>query len=131
MLGLERLTALTAGAPANFNRFNEAGERLGIILLAAEQPGSRHDLCGKPADCSEQVDTRRRRPVRPDAIEAPDLAVEVVGKWPCCGYMPKLLTAHRRKSTDLFQKLRFASCNPHDNWVTFHKPSQIDHLGPM
>ncbi len=32
MLGLEHLTALTAGAPANFNVYNEAGERLGSIF---------------------------------------------------------------------------------------------------
>jgi N-acetylglucosamine-6-phosphate deacetylase len=32
MLGLEHLTAFTAGAPANFNVYNEAGERLGSIF---------------------------------------------------------------------------------------------------
>jgi N-acetylglucosamine-6-phosphate deacetylase len=32
MLGLEHLTALTAGAPANFNLYNEAGERVGSIF---------------------------------------------------------------------------------------------------
>ena len=32
MLGLEHLTALTPGAPANFNLYNEAGERLGSIF---------------------------------------------------------------------------------------------------
>jgi len=32
MLGLEHLTALTAGAPANFNLYNEAGKRLGSIF---------------------------------------------------------------------------------------------------
>jgi len=32
MLGLEHLTALTPGAPANFNVYNEVGERLGSIF---------------------------------------------------------------------------------------------------
>jgi N-acetylglucosamine-6-phosphate deacetylase len=32
MLGLEHLSGLTPGAPANFNCFNEAGERLGMIF---------------------------------------------------------------------------------------------------
>jgi hypothetical protein len=32
MLGLENLTALTPGAPANFNLYNEAGKRLGSVL---------------------------------------------------------------------------------------------------
>jgi N-acetylglucosamine-6-phosphate deacetylase len=32
MLGLEHLTALTFGSPANFNRFSEAGERVGSIF---------------------------------------------------------------------------------------------------
>ena len=32
MLGLEHLTAFTPGAPANFNLYNEAGERLGSIF---------------------------------------------------------------------------------------------------
>jgi N-acetylglucosamine-6-phosphate deacetylase len=32
MLGLEHLVALSPGAPADFNRYNEAGERLGTIL---------------------------------------------------------------------------------------------------
>jgi hypothetical protein len=32
MLGLEHLTALTAGAPANFNLYNEAGKRAGSIF---------------------------------------------------------------------------------------------------
>ncbi len=45
MLGLEHLTALTAGAPANFNLYNEAGERLGSIFhgrqLVPERPSLR------------------------------------------------------------------------------------------
>jgi N-acetylglucosamine-6-phosphate deacetylase len=39
MLGLEHLTALAAGAPANFNRFNQAGKHVGSIFcgcLAAQ-----------------------------------------------------------------------------------------------
>jgi N-acetylglucosamine-6-phosphate deacetylase len=32
MLGLEHLVALSPGAPANFNRYSEGGERLGSIL---------------------------------------------------------------------------------------------------
>jgi N-acetylglucosamine-6-phosphate deacetylase len=32
MLGLEHLVALSPGAPANFNRYGQGGERLGSIL---------------------------------------------------------------------------------------------------